>query len=39
MAQYNANSIEKKWQDTWESTKVFQAKTDNTKPKYYELHY
>ena len=37
MAQYNANSIEKKWQDAWETTKVFQAKTDHKKPKYYVL--
>ena len=37
MAQYNANSIEKKWQKIWEEEKVFQSKTDLTKPKYYVL--
>ena len=37
MAQYNANIIEKKWQETWEKAKVFQAKTDLKKPKYYVL--
>ena len=37
MAQYNANTIEKKWQETWEKAKVFQAKTDLKKPKYYVL--
>ena len=37
MAQYNATTIEKKWQKTWEKEKVFQAKTDLKKPKYYVL--
>ena len=37
MAQYNPKSIEKKWQKAWEDAKVFQAKTDNKKPKYYVL--
>ena len=37
MAQYNPKSIEKKWQEAWEDTKVFQAKTDHKKPKYYVL--
>ena len=37
MAQYNARSIEKKWQKAWEKAKIFQAKTDTTKPKYYVL--
>ena len=37
MSQYNAKSIEKKWQAAWEKAKVFQAKTDKTKPKYYVL--
>ena len=37
MAQYNANSIEKKWQKAWEKAKVFQTKTDTSKPKYYVL--
>ncbi len=37
MSHYNAKSIEKKWQKAWEKAKVFQAKTDITKPKYYVL--
>ncbi len=37
MAQYNPKSIEKKWQEAWEDAKVFQAKTDLKKPKYYVL--
>ena len=37
MAQYNAKSVEKKWQEAWEKKKIFQAKTDPTKPKYYVL--
>ena len=37
MANYNPNSIEKKWQKAWEDAKVFQAKTDHNKPKYYVL--
>ena len=34
---YDPLSIEKKWQDAWETTTVFQAKTDHKKPKYYVL--
>ena len=37
MTKYNSKSIEEKWQATWDKAKVFQAKTDNTKPKYYVL--
>jgi len=37
MAQYNPKSIEKKWQEAWKNAKVFEAKTDNKKPKYYVL--
>jgi len=37
MSKYIANSIEKKWQKAWEAGKVFQAKTDTSKPKYYVL--
>jgi leucyl-tRNA synthetase len=37
MAQYNPKSIEKKWQEAWEDAKIFQAKTDYKKPKYYVL--
>ncbi len=37
MTHYNPKSIEKKWQQAWENAKVFQAKTDLKKPKYYVL--
>ncbi len=37
MSQYNAKSIEEKWQKTWEQAGVFKSKTDKTKPKYYVL--
>ena len=37
MSQYNAKSIEEKWQKIWEQAGVFQSKTDKTKPKYYVL--
>ena len=37
MAAYNARAIEKKWQKAWEKDKIFQARTDITKPKYYVL--
>ena len=32
---YNANAIEKKWQDIWDKERVFEAKNDYTMPKYY----
>ena len=34
---YDFKSIEKKWQDNWESKKAFEVKVDKTKPKYYAL--
>lgn len=34
---YNAKKIEKKWQDIWEKKKVFHAKDNTDKPKYYAL--
>lgn len=34
---YNPSIIEKKWQDHWEKEKVFEAKLDPAKPKYYTL--
>ena len=34
---YNHNEIEKKWQRHWEESKLFQAKIDHSKPKYYVL--
>ena len=37
MSKYNPDTIEKKWQKAWEDNKVFQAKTDITRPKYYVL--
>ena len=37
MAKYNANAIEKKWQEAWEAKKVFEAQTNISKPKYYVL--
>ena len=37
MTAYDAKSIEKKWQAAWDEARVFQAKTDITKPKYYVL--
>lgn len=34
---YNPKTIEKKWQEHWEEQKVFQAKLDRSRPKYYAL--
>ena len=34
---YNPSIIEKKWQKTWADKKVFKAKIDYNKPKYYVL--
>ena len=34
---YNHKNIEKKWQDYWESNKVFKTTDDSDKPKYYVL--
>jgi len=34
---YNHNNIEKKWQDYWESNKIFKTDDDSKKPKYYVL--
>ena len=31
------NAIEKKWQDRWDSEKVFEASEDYSKPKFYGL--
>ena len=35
MDRYNFNTIEKKWQFYWEKNKVFEAKVDKTKKKFY----
>ncbi|MEG0770981.1 MAG: leucine--tRNA ligase [Clostridia bacterium] len=35
--QYNFTEIEKKWQENWDNTKVFEAKNDIKLPKYYLL--
>ena len=37
MSQYEATQIEAKWQAAWDSANVFEAKRDETKPKYYVL--
>ncbi|HIT84552.1 MAG TPA: leucine--tRNA ligase [Candidatus Ornithomonoglobus intestinigallinarum] len=37
MEQYNFKSIEKKWQDRWESEGAFHALNDPGKPKYFAL--
>ncbi len=37
MSRYEATQIEAKWQATWASENVFEAKRDETKPKYYVL--
>jgi leucyl-tRNA synthetase len=37
MSQYEATQIETKWQAAWDKTNVFEAKRDETKPKYYVL--
>ena len=37
MSQYDHRTIEQKWQKFWEQNKIFTAKTDSQKPKYYAL--
>ncbi|WP_200975972.1 leucine--tRNA ligase [Echinicola sp. 20G] len=37
MADYNFQEIEKKWQDRWEASQIFNAKVDPQKPKFYSL--
>ncbi|MBO9702451.1 MAG: leucine--tRNA ligase [Sporocytophaga sp.] len=37
MAEYNFQEIEKKWQEKWEASKIFEADTNQSKPKYYAL--
>lgn len=37
MESYNFKAIEKKWQDKWEETGAFHAKTNSKKPKYYTM--
>jgi len=34
---YNAQTIEKKWQDKWEADKLYRSVIDNSKPKHYAL--
>ena len=34
---YDFGSIEKKWQDKWEETKVFHAENGSDKEKFYAL--
>ena len=35
MDRYNFKSVEKKWQEVWESQKTFTTKTDKNKKKFY----
>ncbi len=35
MADYDAKSIEKKWRRKWEEDKIFEARADDTRPKYF----
>ena len=37
MSQYDPKKIEAKWQEKWLKEKVFAAKDDSSKPKYYQL--
>ena len=37
MSNYSPKDLEEKWQEKWAEEKVFQAKTDHSKPKYYVL--
>ncbi|WP_373492860.1 leucine--tRNA ligase [Aquiflexum sp.] len=37
MGDYNFQEIEKKWQSYWEINRIFNAKVDQTKPKFYSL--
>ena len=37
MKEYDFKEIEQKWQKAWEENKIFQVKTDPSKPKYYVL--
>ncbi|MDO5014325.1 MAG: leucine--tRNA ligase [Clostridia bacterium] len=37
MSNYDFKKIEKKWQDYWEESGVFQAKNDSSLPKFYAL--
>ncbi|MFH1366229.1 MAG: leucine--tRNA ligase [Patescibacteria group bacterium] len=37
MKEYDHKKIEKKWQNTWEKNKAFQAESFSKKPKYYNL--
>ncbi|MFX0034931.1 MAG: leucine--tRNA ligase [Candidatus Hermodarchaeota archaeon] len=37
MVEYNAQKIEKKWQEKWEKDKIFETKEDPNKSKYYVL--
>ena len=37
MEKYSPQDIEKKWQDKWESEKVYKTEADDNKPKYYAL--
>ncbi len=37
MARYNAKTVERKWQEIWESRHCFQVENDSVREKYYVL--
>ena len=37
VARYNPGEIEPKWQRRWTADRIYEAKEDNTRPKWYEL--
>ncbi|MGX0975665.1 leucyl-tRNA synthetase [Roseovarius sp. MBR-51] len=37
MSRYSASDVEAKWQSAWDAAKVFRARRDETRPKYYVL--
>jgi len=37
VAKYNPAEIEPKWQQRWTADRIYEAKEDNTRPKWYEL--
>ena len=34
---YNPRELEKKWQQRWDDDKLYEAKQDSSRPKWYEL--
>ena len=37
MVEYDAQKIERKWQDKWQKDKIFEVREDPKKEKYYVL--